>query len=78
MQHKIINMYNDTYISSIVRRDVKMGRARRAGPPARPKKHGPGHKIQPANPRQPGPSSPITRRASPRAKTGQPAGQTSY
>jgi len=50
-----------------------MGRARRVGPPTRPKKHGPGQKNQPANPRQPGPSSPLTRRANPRAKTGQPA-----
>ncbi|QCD77877.1 hypothetical protein DEO72_LG1g1505 [Vigna unguiculata] len=50
-----------------------MGRARRVGPPARSKKHGSGQKNQPTNPRQPGLSSPLTRRANPRAKTGQPA-----
>jgi len=56
-------------------RDGKMGPARWAGPPARLKKYGPGHEFQPASPGQPGPSSPLARRASPRAKTGQSAGR---
>ena len=54
-------------------RDGKMGPARWAGPPARLKRYGPGHEFQPVSPCQPGPSSPLARRASPRAKTGQPA-----
>jgi len=33
----------------IFSRDVKMGQARRAGPPARQKKGGPGWNFQPAN-----------------------------
>jgi len=37
------------------------------------KKYGPSQEFQPASPWQPGPSSPLARRASPRAKTGQPA-----
>ena len=53
-----------------------MGRARWAGPPAQQKKHGPGQEIQLANPIQPGPSSPLARRANPWAKTGQPAART--
>jgi len=47
-------------------RDGKMGPARWAGPPARLKRYGPGHEFQPASPCQPGPSSPLARRASPR------------
>jgi len=58
-------------------RDDKMGWARRAGPPARQKKHGPSQEIQPANPIQPDPSSPLAHRANPWAKTGQPAARTS-
>jgi len=46
-------------------RDRKMGQARRAGPPARQKQHGPGLKIQPANPIQPDPSSLLAYRANP-------------
>jgi len=67
------SLHTNTLCISLVYRDGKMGPARWAGPPARLKKYGPGHEFQPASPWQPGPSSPLARRASPRAKTGQPA-----
>jgi len=55
-----------------------MGRARRAGPPTRQKTHGPGQENQLVSPKQPGPPSPLARRASPQAKMGQPEARLTY
>jgi len=43
------------YKTEAIARDVKMGQARRAGPPACQKKGGSGWNFQPANPLWPGP-----------------------